>query len=238
MEKLKMMMNDFIKIKNYFYWINYYKNIGENKNLIDSYKEKIELIYQQYQVHNISDIIFLIENEYHSLQIEIDSNLMKNIIFSINQEKQNSNLYDDKVFRNMYIYYITNNLYNPNWLIGVSEEPLYVLLPVVQELLETNLMVYSHPEINWQILNNETDAFMSFVYKYINSKEETYKKYYLEIIKLAVQSSIDIESTIRYKSLNKNVVYQVESIQKQLSRINDDTLNNLFMDKVKIIKKK
>lgn len=182
-------------------------------------------------------MVDLIGNVFCNSKIDTDVDLFKNILFSINQGQLNTSTYDDKIFKNMYTYLITNNLYNPNWNIGVSSEPLYVLLPNILELFEVNLIVYSNLKIDWQILNNGSDSFMSFIYKYLNSKDTIYKNYYLEIIKIALSSSFDIESTVRYKSEIKNVCYQMDSIRTQLSKINDIRLNEMINNKLKVLKK-
>lgn len=40
-----MIMYDFIKIKEYYFWINYYNNLEAEENITASYREKINKIY-------------------------------------------------------------------------------------------------------------------------------------------------------------------------------------------------
>ncbi len=235
MNLLQTIMDDFINIKECYFWIDYYNRL-DNKEQIDLYNEKINLIYKKYRAKNLNELINVIISINYYSKIETDLNLCKNVLFSVNQEKPNIPAYDDTVFKKMYTYIISNDLYNPNWSMGTSSEPLYVLLPIVPDLLETNLLVYNNPTIDWQILNNGSDSFMGFIYKYLESKDDLYKKYYYEIIKTALDTSCDIDCTLRYKSESKRVKYQIEPIKDKLLKIDDMSIKRLLNRKIFINK--
>ena len=48
------------------------------------------------------------------------------------------------------------------------------------------MFVFNNELIDWNILNNGTDSFISFVYSYLNSSSDVEQSYYLEIIKSAI----------------------------------------------------
>ena len=48
------------------------------------------------------------------------------------------------------------------------------------------MFVFNNELIDWNILNNGTDSFISFVYGYLNSSSDVEQSYYLEIIKSAI----------------------------------------------------
>ena len=231
MNSLQTMMYDFINIKECYFWIDYYTRL-DMKEQIDLYSKKIYMIYKKYGANNLNELINeIISINYYS-KIKIDLNLCKNVLFSINKEDSNIPNYDDSVFKKMYTNIISNNLYNPNWIIGTSSEPLYILLPIVPDLFETNILVYNNPTVDWQILNNGSDSFMSFVYKYLESKDDLCKSYYYEIIKTALDTSCDINSTLRFKSESRRVKYQIEPIKEQLSKIDDIYIIRLLNKKI------
>ena len=70
-------------------------------------------------------------------------------------------------FEKLYKKIIEEEMYNPNWNIGISSEPFFRLLPVAPQFYETNLMVYQNPKLDWKILTNESDSFMFFVFSYV-----------------------------------------------------------------------
>lgn len=228
MENLKLIISDFIKIKECFFWIQYYSHL-EMDNKIVFYKRQIAEIYKKYSVNDYIDIIELIKNTFYHSEMKKDAEFCKNIIFSINIVKRLTLMqYDDSIFKEIYKYLINNNIYNPNWNIGVSGEPLYTLLPVVPELFEANMLVYKNENIDWQILNNGSDSFMGFVYLYLNASNDMYKDYYFEILQTALDTTCDLESIIRYKSESKKVRYQKESIKSQLLKVDDYRINGLL----------
>lgn len=233
MKKLKIIIKDFIKIVEEYYMINFYTHTLDMQKL-KLCRDKINTIYKKYNVKNYKEMLDLIEQISNSCKLEKDLELCSNILFAIN----NNNIsikYDDEVFKKLYAYIITNNLYNPNWNVGISEQPLFVFLTEKKELFDINFMVYNNPNIDWQILNNGTDSIMSFVYKYLDEEDEIYRNYYFEIIKSAL-TKINIESTLRYKSEDKKVCYKLVEIKEQIVKRNDKKLNELIKEKT-LIKK-
>ena len=113
---------------------------------------------------------------------------------------------------------VENGLYDPNWNIGVSSEPLFTMLPNSSDLYSVNMIVFNNELIDWNILNNGTDSFIYFVYNYLNSSSDVEQSYYFEIIKSAI-NRVDFDSTKRYKSSQKKVCYEVMSINQSLKEI-------------------
>lgn len=228
MENLKLIMDDLINIKECFFWIHYYTRL-ENDIKVQLYQEKINLIYRKHNIKGYNEMINKIEKEYKKIKISTDRDLCKNVLFLIKTEKSNEMEYADEVFKDIYKYIVTNNLYNPNWNIGASSETFYTLLPEIKELFETNLKVYQNSSIDWNILNNESDSLFSFIEKYINTKDPDYKNYYFKIIEIALNSGIDIDSTIRYKSESQKVKLSVaESIKEQILKTNNTSVKSLL----------
>ena len=60
------------------------------------------------------------------------------------------------------------------------------MLPNSRNLYSVNMFVFNNELIDWNILNNGTDSFISFVYSYLNSSSDVEQSYYLEIIKSAI----------------------------------------------------
>ena len=60
--------------------------------------------------------------------------------------------YNDEILKNIYKYIIENGLYDPNWNIGVSSEPLFTMLPNSSDLYSVNMMVFNNESIKEQNL--------------------------------------------------------------------------------------
>jgi hypothetical protein len=147
---------------------------------------------------------------------------MQLIVFLIiDSNKKKDIIHNDDVFKRIYKYIIENNLYDPNWSIGSSNEPLFTMLPNVSDLYNTNLLVFNNDLIDWNILNNGTDSFITFVYLYLNSNSKEEELYYLKIIKSAI-NRIDINSTKRYKSSQRKLCYEINSIKETITRIDNE----------------
>ena len=95
-------------------------------------------------------------------------------------------------------------------------------------------MVYKNPELDWKILNNEMDSFMSFVFCFLNSKSEQEKEYYFKIINIALESpTIDLNGHDRYKSETKKVrFYDYPSIEEQIEKITDSNIKQLIKNRL------
>ena len=68
------------------------------------------------------------------------------------------------------------------------------MLPNSRNLYSVNMFVFNNELIDWNILNNGTDSFISFVYSYLNSSSDVEQSYYLEIIKSAI-NRVDLNWT-------------------------------------------
>ena len=111
------------------------------------------------------------------------------------------------------------------------------MLPNSSDLYSVNMLVFNNELIDWNILNNGTDAFISFVYGYLNSSSDVEQSYYLEIIKSAI-NRVDFDSTKRYKSSQKKVCYETMSINESLEKLYNNhpsitSILNLVAQKVK-----
>lgn len=235
MERLKELLNDILSIHELSYLLIYYKNL-EMKNQIDDCNNKIKKIYKKYNLNNIDELVSLVDNYDKKEEIIKDKELMRLLVFLILESNKEKVLYyNDEIFKKMYKYIVENNLYDPNWNIGVSSEPLFAMLPNSSDLYDINLLVFNNELIDWNILNNGTDSFISFVYNYLNSNSEEEQLYYFEIIKSAIDK-IDFNSTKRYKSSQKKVCFEVNSIKEILIRLNNN--NNMINLILELIDKK
>jgi hypothetical protein len=111
------------------------------------------------------------------------------------------------------------------------------MLPNSSDLYGVNMLVFNNELIDWNILNNGTDSFISFVYSYLNSSSDVEQSYYLGIIKSAI-NRVDFDSTKRYKFTQKKVCYEVMSINESLEKLYNNnpsitSVLNLVAQKVK-----
>lgn len=238
METLIRKINDFKKLCEYSYMIEYYNQMAARKELdgefskLDErnhYLEKIDNIYKKYGVDDLNLMASIIENDVDNTQLCVNFDLCRNIIFIINSE-----LYNGPVFKRLYKDIIIGEMYNPNWNIGASSEPFFTVLPVEPEFYETNLIVYKNPKLDWKILKNEMDSFIYFVFRYLSSKSEHEKEYYFKIINIALKSpTIDLISHDRYKLEAKIVRYSdYPSIEDQIEEIKDSNIKQLIKNRL------
>lgn len=218
--------------------IEYYDRMAARHELDDEfskvderklYLEKIDILYKKYGVKSLNLMASIIEKDINIAQLYTSFDLCENIILIMN-----SKFYSLSAFKELYKNIIVGGMYNPNWNIGVSGEPFFTLLPSVPEFYETNLMVYKNPELDWKILSNEMDLFMSFVFCYLNSKSDQEKEYYFKIINIALKSStIDLFSHDRYKFENKKVrFYDYPSIEEQIEKITNSNIKQLIKNRL------
>lgn len=238
MEALIEKLNDFNQLRKYFLVIEYYDRMAARHELDDEfnklderkvYLEKINNIYKKYGVNSLNLMTSIIEKDINIVQLYTSFDLCRNIILIMN-----SKFYSLSVFKELYKNIIVKEMYNPNWNMGVSSEPFFMLLPSAPELYETNLMVYKNPKLDWKILNNEMDSFMCFVFRYLNSKSEQEKEYYFKIINIALESpTIDLNGHDRYKSEIKKVkYYNYTSIEEQIEKIQDSNIKQLIKNRL------
>lgn len=238
MNDLKILLNDINKIYQLSYYKLCYKNL-EQKDKIEECNSNIQNIYNKYNINNINELISIIGEYVKNVEIIRDVELVRLLVFTILDSKKRKVLdYNDEILKNIYKYIIENGLYDPNWNIGVSSEPLFTMLPNSSDLYSVNMIVFNNELIDWNILNNGNDSFIYFVYNYLNSSSDVEQSYYFEIIKSAI-NRVDFDSTKRYKSSQKKVCYEVMSINQSLEKIykNNPSITsvlNLVSQKVKI----
>lgn len=237
MSELKILLNDINNIYQLSYYIIYYKNLEQNDK-IEECNNKIQNIYNKYNINNINELILIIGEFVKNIEIIKDAELVRLLIFLILDSKKRKVLdYNDEILKNIYKYIIENGLYDPNWNIGTSSEPLFAMLPNSRDLYSVNMLVFNNELIDWNILNNGTDSFIFFVYSYLNSSSDVEQSYYLEIIKSAI-NRVDFDSTKRYKSSQKKVCYVTMSINESLEKLYNNhpsitSILNLVAQKVK-----
>lgn len=238
MEALIEKLNDFNQLRKYFLVIEYYDRMAARHELDDEfnklderkvYLEKINNIYKKYGVNSLNLMTSIIEKDINIVQLYTSFDLCRNIILIMN-----SKFYSLSVFKELYKNIIVKEMYNPNWNMGVSSEPFFMLLPSAPELYETNLMVYKNSKLDWKILSNDMDSFMIFIFRYLNSKNVQEKEYYFKIINLALKSStIDLIGHDRYKSEAKKVrYYNYPSIEEQIEEIADSNIKQLIKNRL------
>ena len=237
MSELKILLNNINNIYQLSYYKLYYKNL-EQKDKIEEFNSNIQNIYNKYNINNINELISIIGEYVKNVEIIRDVELVRLLVFTILDSKKRKVLdYNDEILKNIYKYIIENGLYDPNWNIGTSSEPLFAMLPNSSDLYSINMLVFNNELIDWNILNNGTDSFISFVYSYLNSSSDIEQSYYLEIIKSAI-NKVDFDSTKRYKSSQKKVCYEVMSINESLEKLYNNnpsiiSVLNLVAQKVK-----
>lgn len=237
MSELKILLNNINNIYQLSYYKLYYKNL-EQKDKIEECNSNIQNIYNKYNINNINELISIIGEYVKNVEIIRDVELVRLLVFTILDSKKRKVLdYNDEILKNIYKYIIENGLYDPNWNIGTSSEPLFAMLPNSSDLYSINMLVFNNELIDWNILNNGTDSFISFVYSYLNSSSDIEQSYYLEIIKSAI-NKVDFDSTKRYKSSQKKVCYEVMSINESLEKLYNNnpsiiSVLNLVAQKVK-----
>ena len=128
-----------------------------------------------------------------------------------------------------------NLIKDPNVYIGTSSEPLFTMLPKKKELLNYNLKIISNTLVDWTILKNGTITLEHFIAEYEASKNEILKKYYRNIIMIAVKGNMCVFNNRYYKNkingyfervtgLYLLLLFDDNNIQSLHNRLNDDFL--------------
>ena len=119
-----------------------------------------------------------------------------------------------------------NLIKDPNIRIGTSSEPLFTILPKKEELLIYNLSVIANPLVDWTILRNGVIALESFIYEYETSESEMLKKYYHDIIMIAIKGNMCVFNN-RYCKNPKNGYFESKTGLYLLSLFNDKNIQCL-----------
>lgn len=221
MHELKTLLTDVNTICQLSFYKKYYINLDLNYK-IEKCNNIIQNIYKKYNIDNINGLILIIEESIKNVEIIEDEELVRLLVFAILDSKKRKVLdYNDEILKSIYKHIIKRGLYNPNWSVGTSGEPLFAMLPNLVDLYTVNLLVFNNNLFDLNILVNGTDSFIHFVYSYMNSNNEYEKLYYLEIIK-SIIDKVDFDSKRRYKSFQKNIFYEVESINECLEKLSNN----------------
>ena len=204
--------------------LKYLQSSIDDNNLshkIIDYLKKLIIFAEKYNIDSfeeIEDKILILWDQEHIY----DESLLKYII----------RIDLDRLYK-IYIDMVRENLIkDPNISIGTSSEPLFTMLPKKKELLIYNLKVIANPLVDWTILRNGTIALESFIYKYETSENEMLKKYYHDIIMIAIKGNMCLFNNRYLKkssySYFENVtglyllsLYEDENIQGIHNRLND-----------------
>ena len=225
--KEKILINNNFKYIDMEKTLNYLHNSIDDNNLnhkIINYLKNLIIFAEKYNIDSFKEIenkILKIWNQEHIY----DESLLKYII-----RIDSDNLYK------IYIDMVRENLIkDPNVSIGTSSEPLFTMLPKKKELLNYNLKIISNPLVDWTILKNGTITLEHFIAEYEASKNEILKKYYRNIIMIAVKGNMCVFNNRYYKNKINGYFERVtglyllslfddNNIQSLHNRLNDDFL--------------
>ena len=225
--KEKILINNNFKYIDMEKTLNYLHNSIDDNNLnhkIINYLKNLIIFAEKYNIDSFKEIenkILKIWNQEHIY----DESLLKYII-----RIDSDNLYK------IYIDMVRENLIkDPNIPIGTSSEPLFTMLPKKKELLNYNLKIISNPLVDWTILKNGTITLEHFIAEYEASKNEILKKYYRNIIMIAVKGNMCVFNNRYYKNKINGYFERVtglyllslfddNNIQSLHNRLNDDFL--------------
>lgn len=223
--KEKILINNNFKYIDIEKTLNYLHNSIDDNNLnhkIINYLKNLIIFAEKYNIDSFEEIenkILKIWNQEHIY----DESLLKYII-----RIDSDNLYK------IYIDMVRENLIkDPNIPIGTSSEPLFTMLPKKDELLIYNLKVIANPLVDWTILKNGIIALEHFIYKYEVSENEILKKYYHDIIMIAIKGNMCVFNNRYFKNSKCSYLedttglyllslYEDENIQDLHSRLNND----------------
>lgn len=188
-----------------FDFFNDYRSVDKNKiysrinNNISSGKidriikcsDFLSSVYNNYYVSNLDDLATLILTEWNNNK-EYSDEIIKNVLRSVDFKIKH---FDSprvslvKIYKDM----VSNDMIkDPNLAIGTSYESLYTKLPSDSSCYEYNLKVISNPMIDWSIYRNGQNPLGHYCLLYNNSKNDSEKKYYHDLIITAISSSCSL----------------------------------------------
>ena len=200
------------KIKNDLLYINSFNSVDilnkyiNDSKIADSYSKKLSNIIllinnvrSKYGVNSIDEFENIIINywdEQHIYDTELLSDVVHHIKYSIYRNKTTKL---DKIYMDM----INEDLIDdPNIEIGSSNEPFYTMLPSCEKYIDCNLKVISNPKVDWSLMRNGTTSLEVFVNCYNNEDNKILKKYYHDLIILALKNSLCVFNDVYYNSRN------------------------------------
>lgn len=222
-----------ILINNNFKYLDIEKILKSIHDLIDdndlnykivNYLKKLIIFAKKYNIDSFEEIenkILKLWNQEHIYE----ESLLRYVI-----------RIDSDILYKIYIDMVRENLIkDPNVSIGTSSEPLFTMLPKKKELLNYNLKIISNPLVDWTILKNGTITLEHFIAEYEASKNEILKKYYRDIIMIAVKGNMCIFNNRycknkingyfeRVTGLYLLSLFDDNNIQSLHNRLNDDFL--------------
>lgn len=214
----KILINDNFKNIDMEEILKYLHSSIDDNNLnheMIRYLNNLIIFAEKYNIDSFEEIenrILELWNQHHVY----DESLLKYII-----RIDSDNLYK------IYIDMVRENLIkDPNIRIGTSSEPLFTMLPKKKELLIYNLMVIANPLVDWTILKNGTIALESFICEYETSENEMLKKYYHDIIMIAIKGNMCVFNN-RYCKNPKYGYFESETGLYLLSLFNDKNIQCL-----------
>lgn len=97
MSELKILLNDINNIYQLSYYIIYYKNLKQNDK-IEECNNKIQNIYNKYNINNINELVLIIGEFVKNIEIIKDVELVRLLIFVILDSKKRKVLdYNDEI---------------------------------------------------------------------------------------------------------------------------------------------
>ncbi len=214
----KILINDNFKNIDIEEILKYLHNSIDDNNLnhkIIKYLKNLIIFAKTYNIDSfeeIEDKILKLWSQEHIY----DGSLLKYII-----------RIDSDTLYKIYIDMVRENLIkDPNIRIGTSSEPLFTILPKKEELLIYNLSVIANPLVDWTILRNGVIALESFIYEYETSESEMLKKYYHDIIMIAIKGNMCVFNN-RYCKNPKNGYFESKTGLYLLSLFNDKNIQCL-----------
>ncbi len=178
----KILINDNFKNIKVEEILKYLHSSIDDNNLnykFTKYLNNLIIFAEKYNIDSFEEI----ENKALKLWSQehiYDESLLKYII-----RIDSDNLYK------IYVDMVRENLIkDPNIRIGTSSEPLFTMLPKKDELLIYNLKIIANPLVDWTILRNGIIALEYFIYEYETSENDTLKKYYHDIIMIAIKGNM------------------------------------------------
>lgn len=99
MSELKILLNDINNIYQLSYYIIYYKNLEQNDK-IEECNNKIQNIYNKYNINNINELVLIIGEFVKTIEIIKDAELVRLLIFVILDSKKRKVLdYNDEILK-------------------------------------------------------------------------------------------------------------------------------------------
>lgn len=185
------------------------KEIYENlKNTINFYQQEKNVILGNNKMEDVKEEILSMKDFILNYLLDNKEQLDTLTLYHSKIGKRRLPLYAifqeivkcDISFFNIYVSLIQNNLYNPNFAYGVSDEPFYTLLPIepIDLFYQINQIVIGNPKTDFHILRNGSDVIAHALNCLSNSENERIENYWKDYIMNAVKGSCSLLDSRRY----------------------------------------